>query len=82
MSIALEESGKVILGVVYDPVRDELFSASQDQGAFCNNKNIKVSSISSLKKSLLDTGFPYGFGKFMRRNIKNFKNMLLFYNKK
>ena len=77
VSIALEKEGTIVLGVVYDPIRDELFSATRGSGAFCNNKRIRVSSIKPLKKSLLATGFPYKFGKGMHRNIVNFKNFMM-----
>lgn len=77
VSVALERKGAIVLGVVYDPIRDELFSAIKDSGAFCNNKRIRVSTISSLKRSLLATGFPYRLGRKMRRNLENFKNFML-----
>ena len=77
VSIALEKEGAIVLGVVYEPIRGELFTAIRGSGAFCNNKRIRVSLAKSLKKSLLATGFPYKFGKDMRRNIVNFKNFMM-----
>lgn len=77
VSIALEIDSVAVLGVVYDPVRDELFSAVKGLGAFCNKKRIRVSSTKLLKRSLLATGFPYKFGKHMSRNMKNFKNFMM-----
>jgi myo-inositol-1(or 4)-monophosphatase len=59
VSIALERDGKVILGVVYDPVPDELFLAEKGKGTTLNGKRISVSKIDKLDKSLLATGFPY-----------------------
>lgn len=46
-------------GVVYNPILEELYSAEQGMGAFCNNEAIKVSTTSSLINSLIATGFPY-----------------------
>ncbi len=59
VSIALEISGEVTLGVVYDPVPDELFLAEKGAGATLNRRKISVSKIVELDKSLLATGFPY-----------------------
>src|SRR5436305_2294194 len=50
--------GTRIAGVVYDPTRDELFSAEQGKGAHLNGKPIRVSKIAQLKECLLGTGFP------------------------
>ena len=77
VSIALLYKGEVIVGVVYDPLRDELFSASKDKGSYLNGKRISVSSIESLKRSLLATGFPYSLGKLLQRNMDNFKRFIL-----
>jgi myo-inositol-1(or 4)-monophosphatase len=59
VSIALEHAGQVILGVVYDPMRDELFVAERGGGATLNGAPILVSQIDSLERSLLGTGFAY-----------------------
>ncbi len=59
VSIALEKNGEVVLGVVYDPVPDELFLAEKGEGATLNGRKISVSKIDKLDKSLLATGFPY-----------------------
>jgi len=58
VSIGLEEEGEMALGVVYDPIRDELFYATKGEGAFLNDEKIKVSTVDSLSNSLLVTGFP------------------------
>src|SRR5258708_40255691 len=56
--MALEYKGERIAGVVYDPSRDEMFSAERDGGSFLNGQPIHVSSIAKLKESLVATGFP------------------------
>ena len=59
VSIAYAREGVVNLGVVYDPMRDELFSAECGQGAWCNGRRLHVSQVTELGHSLLVTGFPY-----------------------
>jgi myo-inositol-1(or 4)-monophosphatase len=59
VSIALERDGEGILGVVYDPVREETFSAVRGGGARLNGAPVGVSDVSALERALLGTGFPY-----------------------
>jgi myo-inositol-1(or 4)-monophosphatase len=61
VTMALEHEGEVVVGVTYDPTRDELFAAERRQGASLNFKPIRVSSTDKLSESLLVTGFPYDF---------------------
>ncbi|MDD5773440.1 MAG: inositol monophosphatase family protein [bacterium] len=72
VSIALEKKGEIILGAVYEPMRDELFFAEKGKGAYLNNKRINVSSINNLQKSLLVTGFAYNIHKANRNNNINY----------
>jgi myo-inositol-1(or 4)-monophosphatase len=59
VSLALTHRGQLQVGVVYDPLRDELFSAEAGGGATLNGQPISVSGESELERSLLTTGFPY-----------------------
>lgn len=59
ISIALLGQEGLLIGVVYDPLRDELFSAARGQGATLNGVPMQVSQIGALQQSLLATGFPY-----------------------
>jgi myo-inositol-1(or 4)-monophosphatase len=61
VTIALEHAGEIVLGVTYDPTRNELFAAEKGKGATLNNKPIRVSETESLSESLIVTGFPYNF---------------------
>ena len=61
VSIGFEHEDQVLCGAVYDPVRDEMFTASRDGGTFVNGEPIAVSGVSTLSEGLLLTGFPYGF---------------------
>jgi len=59
VSAALECAGRLTLGLVYDPMRDEMFRAEAGGGAFLNGAPVRVSAVSDLGRSLLATGFPY-----------------------
>jgi myo-inositol-1(or 4)-monophosphatase len=59
VSIALERAGKIEIGVIYDPTRDELFAAERGQGATLNGRSIRVTETEDLNRALLCTGFPY-----------------------
>lgn len=58
VTLGLERAGEVIAGVVYDPIRQELFTAERGAGAYLNNHRIHVSNIAKLSDSLASTGFP------------------------
>ena len=58
VSLALEYKGERIAGVVYDPTRDELFTAAKGSGAYLNQRPIHVSKASKLSECLVATGFP------------------------
>lgn len=58
VSIAIRHKGKIEHGVIYDPIRQELFTATRGKGARLNDHRIRVSKISKLEESLLGTGFP------------------------
>jgi myo-inositol-1(or 4)-monophosphatase len=59
VSIALSHKGKIEHGVIYDPVRQELFTASRGRGAQCNERRMRVSKRTQLEEGLLGTGFPH-----------------------
>jgi myo-inositol-1(or 4)-monophosphatase len=58
VTLGLERAGEMIAGVIYDPIRQELFSAERGGGAYLNNRRIHVSGASRLADSLGSTGFP------------------------
>jgi myo-inositol-1(or 4)-monophosphatase len=72
VSIAYGEGGQTRLGVVYDPTRDECFSAQSDCGAWLNGEPISCSQISTLDQSLLVTGFPYDVRTRPDNNLDHF----------
>jgi myo-inositol-1(or 4)-monophosphatase len=72
VSIGLERAGDVVLGVVYDPMRDELFTAERGRGAWLNGRPIRVSANRELIHSLLATGFPYDRAESRENNLNYF----------
>jgi len=59
VSVALERRGELVAAAVYDPIREELFTAEKGQGAFLNGRRLRVSTSGELGRALLITGFPY-----------------------
>jgi len=72
VSVAHASRGMLMLGAVYDPMRDEMFLAERGKGATLNGKSIRVSSVTDLQKSLLVTGFPYDAWNTKYDNFANF----------
>jgi myo-inositol-1(or 4)-monophosphatase len=69
VSIALAVKGKVEQAVVYDPTRNDLFTATKGRGAFLNDRRLRVSTRTELKQSLISTGFPYRQGDDFNRYL-------------
>ncbi len=59
ISIALEENGELVAGVIYDPIRDELFRAERGNGAWLNDRRLRVSGRTDLGAALIATGIPF-----------------------
>jgi myo-inositol-1(or 4)-monophosphatase len=75
-SIALEMHGELEVGAIYDPMRDELFTATRGGGAFLNGTRLSVSHTSSLIDSLLVTGFPYTMQQRLEEMVALFARFL------
>ncbi len=75
VSIGFAANGVMTLGVVYDPLRDEMFTAEKGKGAFLNGKQIHTSTTDELQKSLLVTGFPYDTWDTELDNFKYFERL-------
>jgi len=76
ISIALEFRDDIVAGIVYDPMRDEMFTAIIGKGAHLNKSSIMVSRIDELDKSLLATGFPYDIRESRNNNIDHFNRFI------
>lgn len=64
ISIALQRGNEILAGVIYDPIKDELFWAEKGGGAFLNDRRLRVSSRRKLEEALVGTGMPYhGHGR-------------------
>ena len=77
VSIGVEAEGRPAAGVVYDPVRDELFAAAAGQGATLNGEPIRVSDIARVEDGLLVTGFPYDVREHPGRTLPLFQAFLM-----
>lgn len=75
ISIALSHNGVLQQAVVYDPSRDELFTASKGSGAYLNQRRLRVTGQKQLDQSLIGTGFPYRADQDLERYMKIFAEM-------
>lgn len=75
VSIALRVKGQVTQGVVFDPNRDELFTASKGNGAFLNDRRIRVSPTRLLEDALIGTGFPFREPDDLDQYVRQFREM-------
>ena len=76
VSIALEQKGEITQAVIYDPNRNDLFTASKGQGAYLNQRRIRVSTKSKLKESILGTGFPFRDFQHLPTYLKIFEELV------
>lgn len=75
VSIALQYDGVSVAGVIYDPSRDELFSAARNGGAELNGESLRVSDVDAIEDALLVTGFPRSVDRADVDNIVNFARL-------
>jgi len=73
VSIAFKHKGKLDQAVVYDPVRQELFTASKGSGAQLNNRKLRVTKQKDLEGALLGTGFPFRQQEYLESYMQMFK---------
>jgi myo-inositol-1(or 4)-monophosphatase len=72
VSVALWADDQPQLGVVFDPLRGEMFSAAAGRGAYCNERRIHASQVATLGAALVSTGFPYDYGNNPSNNLREF----------
>lgn len=77
ISIALEIEGNLAVGLIYDPLRENIYSAMKGHGSFKNNKRIQVSHSKTLNTSLIATGFPYRIKDIIDPYLKVFKDFFM-----
>jgi len=73
VSIGYALNGDLTLGAVYDPMRDEMFTAERGKGAYLNGRKLSASTVTELQRSLLVTGFPYDTWNTKYDNFANFE---------
>ena len=76
VSIGVEKDGEMIAGVIYDPSRDEMFTAERGGGAFMNDAPIRVSQVERLERALVVSGFPYDVRERMSEYLPAWQKFL------
>ena len=77
VSIALAVDGRLEAGVVYDPAREEMFTARRGHGAFLNGRRIRVSGHSKFDGALLATGFPFRAQRLLGLYLRSFRSIFI-----
>ncbi len=77
VTLALLDRGELALGIVYDPMRDECFTAERGGGAWLNGRQLRVSTTPGLREALISTGFPYARFTSPDTNIAQFSAMIM-----
>ena len=76
VSIALTFEGEIVAGAVFDPLREELFTAEKGGGAHVNGRPLRVSTAATLIESLLITGFPYDLHEKLEERLRPFNRLM------
>lgn len=76
ISIALEHKGKIVAGVIYDPVKDECFSAEKGEGAFVNERRLRVSARGKMIESVFATGLPFAGSPHLPAALRDLGRLL------
>ncbi len=76
VSIALQHKGEITQAVIYEPNRNDLYTATKGRGAFLNDKRIRVSKCNKLQDALIGTGFPFRDLQYLDDYLSMFKSML------
>lgn len=75
VSIGVLQKGRLAAGVIYDPLHDEMFTAKKNQGAYLNNKKIRVTAIKKLADGLMATGIPFRARDRFDEYLKSFEKI-------
>lgn len=75
ISIAVMKKNQPEVGLVYDPIRQELFTATRGQGAYFNSRRMRVSGIRKIDMALIGTGFPYCDKGGIKKYLSTFENV-------
>ena len=75
ISLAYEENGEIMSGIIYDPIKDEMFGAHKGSGAYLNNTRMRVSNKSEFRNSCLVTGGPKSTSKIKETILDEYKKV-------
>jgi len=75
ISVAYEEKGEIVSGIIFDPIKNEMFSAEKGNGAYLNNSRIRVSNKSDFQNACLVTGGPNSRSKKKEAVLEEYKNI-------
>lgn len=76
ISIALEHRGEIVAGVVYDPIKDEMFTAEKGEGAWLNDRRMRVSGRHEMIECVFATGLPFGGRSDLPESIQDLAHVL------
>ena len=76
ISIGLEFKHEIIAGVIYDPIKDEMFTAEKGQGAWLNDRRIRVSNRSNMIEMLFATGVPFGKREGLKNTLQELEKLM------
>ena len=80
ISVGLEENKEIVCGIIYDPIKDEMFLAEKGNGSYLNNQRIRVSARSKLEDSIVFTGGPRKNAENKNEALKEYNNFSLVVN--
>lgn len=75
VSVALVRVGRVEVGAIYDPMRDELFTAERNRGAFRNGERVRISDRTGLAGAFVTTGFPFRIHRHLDAFLRIFRDV-------
>ena len=76
ISIALEHKQEIVAGVIYDPIKDELFSAQKGGGSWLNEQRLRVSNRTSFQEMLFATGIPFGESAYLENSLASIGDLI------
>ena len=76
ISIALEYKNEIVAGVIYDPIKDEMFTAEKGQGAWLNDRRLRVSDRTNTIEMLFATGVPFGTKNGLKSTLKELEKLM------
>ena len=76
ISIALEHKQEIVVGIIYDPIKDELFSAQKGGGSWLNEQRLRVSNRTTFQEMLFATGIPFGESDYLESSLTSIGNLM------